>query len=326
MLEPRNSITLDTYLEQGDSIVLDDTSRVDLVLVKIANLDTGKVFVSTDLSWESIKKQSLSVAGSPVLRNGRVVWTIRSLTDTRMSFEFETRIQSKGSVYVKSAAFTLSPESKFPQFTLLSSDGALTPKTIRADDVQGVSMLFQSENVPTTVDVEITDFVTNKNVLSLRSVPVIQKTLKLGSPAIDPVLHRAGKYVITLTSNGVSDTTDLFVTAGAPKKLIANIPKILLVKEKYVTDFSITDTWGNAINTDSWTGTIHTSQPIIFGQNTEPTQDIALPLSRKFQFQPLKESTLTFDMIAKNNQQNIEQSITVSALEDIQIESNITQT
>jgi|GEM_PF-2875254 len=159
-----------------------------------------------------------------------------------MSFEFETRVQSRSTVYVKSAPFTLSPESRFPAFTLLSSSGALTPKTVRADD-DGIKMLFQSENSPTKVDIDFVDYITNKNILSLRSVSVIDNILKIGSPAADPVLHRAGKYRVTLTSNGVSETTDLFIIAGSPRALITNIPKIVLAKEKYIADFSLTDVW-----------------------------------------------------------------------------------
>ncbi|MEI6711931.1 MAG: hypothetical protein WCK88_07330 [bacterium] len=211
-MEPQNSISLDTYLEQGTSAVDDSTSKVDLVILKIANLDTGKMFTPDDPEWESIKKQYISIDGSPILRNGRAVWTIRSLTSTRMSFELETRIQSDSHVYIRSSTVTLSPESQFPQFTLVSSDGSLTPQTVRADDTKGINILFQSENAPSSVDVEVTDYISNKNVLSLHAVPVVQKALQLSSPAADAVLHTAGKYSVTLTSNGVSASTDLFIT------------------------------------------------------------------------------------------------------------------
>jgi hypothetical protein len=111
------------------------------------------------------------------LVNGRAVWTIHSLKNELLSFEFETRIQSNSVVYLKSPVFTLSPESKFPPFTLLSSTDSLTPKTVRADDSEGIKILFQSEKIPTTVDVDISEYVTNKKLLSLRSVPVVQKTV-----------------------------------------------------------------------------------------------------------------------------------------------------
>jgi hypothetical protein len=206
-------------------------------------LDTGKVYTRSDADWETIKKEHLSIAGSSVLRNGKAVWTIRSLKNESLSFEFETRVQSGDVVYVKSPLFTLSPESKFPSFTLLASSRSLTPKTVRADDSEGIRILFQSDNAPSSVDVDITDYVTNKNILSLRSVPVTQKTLKIGSPAANPVLHKAGKYIVTLRANGLSEKIDLFIVAGSPQKLITNIPKIVLAKEKYVANFSITDEW-----------------------------------------------------------------------------------
>jgi len=323
VLQPKATITLETYLQRWESIVGDNTSQVDLVLTRMADLNTGKIYTSSDSEWETIKKQSISLKGSSVLTNGKALWTIQSLTSTRMSFEFETRVQSDTMVYVRSWVFTLSPESWFPSFTLLSSPGALTPKTVRADDANGINILFQSDNAPEKVDIDIIDYVTNKNILSLRSVPVTQKTLKIGSPAADAVLHKAGKYIITLKSNGVSDSIDLFIVAGAPAQLITNIPNIVLAQEKYVTNFSLTDVWWNTISTDAWNVTLQTSQPILGGDNKKPAQDFSFPLSRKFSFQPLKESTIEFQIRATHNQESISQSLTVTALEDIQIESNI---
>ncbi len=211
VLEPKRTVTLETYLEKGGIIVSDNTSQIQLVLVRMANLDTGKIYTSSDTDWESAKKQSLSVSGSDVLRNGKAVWKIQSLTNTRMLFEFETRIYSPTNIFVKSSPFTLSPESKFPLFTVLSSSGVLTPKTVRADDPRGITLLFSSDNAPNSVDVDIADYVTGKKILSLRSVPVVDKNLKMGSPAFDAVLHKAGKYTLTLTNKGVSKKTDLFI-------------------------------------------------------------------------------------------------------------------
>jgi len=97
----------------------------------------------------------------------------------------------------------------------------------------------------------------------------------------------------------------------------------VLVKEKYTADFSVTDTWGNMVNTDAWTTTLHSSQPILVAGNTQPIQDVTFPLSSQFQFQPLKENTITFDITAKHSQDNIQQSLTITALEDIRVEATM---
>lgn|GEM_PF-3357149 len=62
ILEPRASIILETYLEQGGIQASDNTSRIDLVPLRIANLDTGKIFTPSDPEWESLRKESLSLA------------------------------------------------------------------------------------------------------------------------------------------------------------------------------------------------------------------------------------------------------------------------
>jgi len=108
-----------------------------------------------------------------------------------MAFEFVTRIKSGTTTYVTSSVLQLSPESKFPSFTLLSSNNTLTPSTVRADDTQGITILFQSGTIPTRVDVDIREYITNKNILSLSDVPVTDKILRITSPAADPVLHKA---------------------------------------------------------------------------------------------------------------------------------------
>lgn len=212
-------------------------------MTRIGNLDTGKVYTSKDADWEAIKKRSISLTGSAVLTDGRASWTVRSLTSARISFEVETRIQSGGTVYIQSETIALVPESRFPAFTVLSSDGSLTPKTINADDEKGINILFTSENAPTTVDVEISNYLTGVSILKLNAVPVQNNTLRIGSPAADVVLHKAGKYTMKMTANGLSEITDLFIAPGAPKNLITDIPSVLLVGENRTINLSVTDTW-----------------------------------------------------------------------------------
>jgi hypothetical protein len=72
---------------------------------------------------------------------------------------------------------------------------------------------------------------------------VQNKTLRLGSPIADTVLHKAGKYVIKMTANGLSQNTDIFIAPGDPNTLTTNIPSVLLVGENHALDISITDTW-----------------------------------------------------------------------------------
>ena len=213
------------------------------MVTRIANLDTGKIYTSKDTDWGTTQKQYISLTGSTVLTDGRASWTVRSLTSARISFEVETRIQSGSTIYIQSEKITLVPESHFPAFTLLSSDGSLTPKTINADDPNGINVLFTSENAPTSVDIEITNYLTDASILKLNSVPVQNKNLRLGSPAVDVILHKAGKYIMKMTANGISETTDLFIAPGAPKNLITDIPSVILVGENRTINLSITDTW-----------------------------------------------------------------------------------
>ncbi len=221
----------------------EDSSPIDAVVTKIANLDTGEIYTPKDANWETIKQQYISITGSEVLTDGRAAWTVRSLTSARISFEIQTRIESGNTIYIQSEKTTLIPESHFPAFTVISSDGSLTPKTVNADDTKGINILFTGDDAPATVDVEITDYLTDASILKLDSVPVLNKNLRLGSPTADAVLHKAGKYIIKMTANGLSETTDLFIVPGAAKNITSDIPPVLLVGESRGVNLSITDTW-----------------------------------------------------------------------------------
>jgi|GEM_PF-2652771 len=61
------------------------------------------------------------------------------------------------------------------------------------------------------------------------------------------------------------------------------------------------------------------------GEDTIPSQDFTFPLSKKFYFQPLKESTIEFEIRAVHDQENIQQTFTTTALDDIQIDADITR-
>jgi len=62
VLEPKKSITLNTYLQKGNLIAQDSTSHIELIPLSIHNLDTGKKFTPGDPQWETIRAQSLSLA------------------------------------------------------------------------------------------------------------------------------------------------------------------------------------------------------------------------------------------------------------------------
>jgi hypothetical protein len=61
ILSPQNTIRLETYLQQGAVTVQDNTSAIDLVVLRIANLDTGKISTPSDADWEAVKTQYISI-------------------------------------------------------------------------------------------------------------------------------------------------------------------------------------------------------------------------------------------------------------------------
>ena len=61
VLKPKNTIRLTTLLEKNGSQINDDTSRIEVNFLRIANLDSGIVYTPNHPDWESVKKQYISV-------------------------------------------------------------------------------------------------------------------------------------------------------------------------------------------------------------------------------------------------------------------------
>lgn len=325
VLKPQSTVMVESYLEKNTTVIWDDISEIQLVPLRIADLDSGEVFISQSKKWQKILSESLSIAWSPVLKDGKATWTVRSTSPRPLSIEFETRIQTWKNVLVRSVPFTLVPVSKFPPFTLLSSKESMAPRTIRADDATWLQIQFSGDTTPAKVDIEIRDAITGNSVFSSSSVPVVNQVLKIGSPAGDVVLRKAWKYIMTLTSQGVSETIDFFIIAWAPKKIVSNMPSVVVTWEKYSIQFILQDNWWNNIAPESWSVMLRASQPVLFWIDKKSTRDTSFSLASRLQFQPIKEETITFDITAKNIESSLQQSMTTSAVSEIVIESTLTR-
>lgn len=91
-IEPSQTLRIDSTLEEGDYRLNDDTTRIQLVVTRIDDLDDKKSYSSRDADWSEIQNRYFSVSGSSTLKDGHAVWIFTSRNDHRARITFESRI------------------------------------------------------------------------------------------------------------------------------------------------------------------------------------------------------------------------------------------
>jgi len=74
-------------------------------------------------------------------------------------------------------------------------------------------------------------------------VPVINNSIRLGSPAIDSVLRKSGKYAITVIAGDYSGQTHLMISPDKPVKLEASLSSLLIRDTPEKVSFLLQDVW-----------------------------------------------------------------------------------
>jgi hypothetical protein len=101
-LEPNQTLRIDTSLEDEKNRINDDTSRVELVITRIDDLDEKKSYSARDNDWSSIQNRYFKTSGSGTMTDGHVMWVFTSQNDHRARIYFESRIYSDSDVLLRS--------------------------------------------------------------------------------------------------------------------------------------------------------------------------------------------------------------------------------
>lgn len=94
VIEPNQTVRIDTALENSTYRINDDSTKIQLVVTRIDDLDEKKSYSSRDANWTEIQKSYFSVSGSSTLKDGHAVWIFSSKNNHRARITFETRIYS----------------------------------------------------------------------------------------------------------------------------------------------------------------------------------------------------------------------------------------
>lgn len=104
--------------------------------------------------------------------------------------------------------------------TVIGSSGTTTSQTITAGDTRGIEILLSgTDSYPATVDIVVHDYVTGQEQALFRAVPVIDGRIRLGTPAVDSLIRKAGRYTMTLTAGDTQQETSFIISPAQPDRL-----------------------------------------------------------------------------------------------------------
>lgn len=186
----------------------------------------------------------MSVSGSTTLVDGHASWSFSSQNNNRARITFASRIYDNKGILLSSEQDSVLIGPVALNVTVIGSTGNTTPHTITAGDTRGLELILAGlDTYPETVDVSIQDYVTGQEQSFYKSVPVANKSIRLGSPAIDSVLRKSGKYAITVIAGDYSGQAYFMVSPDKAVKLEANLSNLLIRDTPEKVSFSLQDVW-----------------------------------------------------------------------------------
>lgn len=162
-LESNQTLRIDTSLEDDTYRINDDTTRVQLEVTRIDDLDEKKSYSSRDIDWAKIKDTYFTISGSDTMTDGHAVWIFTSLNNHRSRISFESRIYSGSNVLIRSEKSSVLIGPIILGATVVSSAGTTSGQTLTAGDTSGLNVLLTGlDQYPSTVDVTLRDYVTGQ--------------------------------------------------------------------------------------------------------------------------------------------------------------------
>jgi|GEM_PF-1399046 len=160
-LKPKQALRIDTSLEDTVSRINDDTSRIQLEVLRIDDLDEKKSYSAQNAQWGEIQNQYYSLSGSEKLKDGHAVWVLTSRNENKSRITLESRMYSEQDVLLRSERNTILVGPSTLQVTVIGSSSLESSQTIRAGDPSGLNIFLDATGpLASTADVTLQDYVT----------------------------------------------------------------------------------------------------------------------------------------------------------------------
>lgn len=162
-MKPRETLRIDTTLDEGNYRLDDDSTNIRLEIIRIDDLDEKKSYSPRDADWAEIQKRYFRVSGSDSLIDGRASWSFTSENNNRARITFVSRIYTDGGVLMSSEEKSVLIGPIALGVTVIGTSGTNTSHTITAGDTRGIQAILSGlDTYPSTVDVSIQDYVTGE--------------------------------------------------------------------------------------------------------------------------------------------------------------------
>lgn len=205
--------------------------------------------------------------------------------------------------------------------TIIGSSGTTTSQTITAGDTRGIEILLSgTDSYPATVDIVVHDYVTGQEQALFRAVPVIDGRIRLGTPAVDSLIRKAGRYTMTLTAGDTQQETSFIISPAQPDRLEVWLASILLLNTPTPGSLFLRDTWWNTIDLQWWNMDVKSSYRIKLSPfSLEPNTVFSGKAVSTTTLTPLESGNTTLDITLTRDSQKITTSVSRPVLSDVTI-------
>lgn len=323
-MRPRETIRIDTTLDEWNLRLDDDSTNIRLEIIRIDDLDEKKSYSSRDTDWADIQKRYFTVSGSATLVDGHASWSFSSQNNNRARITFASRIYDDKGVLLSSEQDSVLIGPIALGVTVISSASTDTSQTLIAGDTRGLEVVLSGLDVyPPTVDVSIQDYVTGQEQWLYKSVPVTNNSIRLGSPAIDSVLRKSGKYTITVIAGDYSGQTYFMVSPDKPITLQANLSSILIRDTPEKVSFSLQDIWWNPLDLKDWNMNIKTSTKVKISPLSSEANTVFNGKASPITLTPSESGNTTFYITFTRGDQKIATNFSRPVLSDALLKVDI---
>lgn len=148
--------------------------------------------------------------------------------------------------------------------------------------------------------------------------------MHLGSPAIDPIIRRTGKYTMTLVAGELSGKTTFTVVPGKPHHIGLALAPLLIKDMPEKMTLTLQDALGNTINAQDWKMTLESSSKVMLAPlSKKPARLHAGAYQHMLDLTPLEAGNTTFTVTLSKNDEKITTTFSRPILSDAHLVMDI---
>jgi hypothetical protein len=203
----------------------------------------------------------------------------------------------------------------------MSSSASSTSQTLTAGSPQGIDILLSGLATYSQIaDITVRDYVTNKEIASYNSIPVLNGKIRLTSPLVDTVLKRSGRYVLTVVVGDYSGKTNFTIVPEKVDNIQVSLDALLVQDTPKNLSLTLQDTFGNSIDAKNWDLELTSSSDIVLpGLSSQTKRLFTGKFAPLLALTPLESGNTTFTVTASQGSERVTTTFSRPVLADASI-------